>query len=73
MTIQVTHPREPSAAKVTLVRVTVPSVFRGPRLPVPFQEVVRDDAVAIALSESVEDALTVDGACVGASAGFEMV
>lgn len=39
----------------------------------PFQEIIRDDAVPIALSESFEDALTIDAACVGARAGFEVM
>lgn len=39
----------------------------------PFQEIVRDDAVSIPLAQSVEDALAVDAACMGARAGFEVV
>lgn len=53
--------------------MAVPSVFSRPGLPVPFQEVVRDDAVPIALPESFEDALTIDAACVGARAVFEVM
>ena len=50
MLIQVDHSSEPAMAKVALVRVAVPGVFCRPRLPVPFQEVIRDDAVAITLA-----------------------
>lgn len=73
MTIQVSHRSESAAAKVTLVRVAIPSVFGRPGLPVPFQKVVRDDTVPIALSEGFEDALTIDAAGAGASAVFEMM
>ncbi len=50
MLIQAGHSSEPAAAKVALIRVAVPSVLSRPSLPVPFQEVVRDDAISIALS-----------------------
>ncbi len=73
MAIQVARSSEPAAAKVALVCVTVPGIFSRPGLGVPFQEVVRDDAVSIALPQSVEDALTVDAACVWARAGLEVM
>ena len=50
MTIQVAHSSEPAATKIALVRVTVPGIFGRPGPLVPFQEVVRDDAISIALS-----------------------
>lgn len=73
MTIEVARSSESAAAKVALVCVAVPGVFSRPGLPVPFQEVVRNDAVSIALSQGVEDTLTVDAACVWARAGFEVM
>lgn len=73
MAIQVAYGSEPAVAKVALVGVTVPSVFSRPGLPMPFQEIVRDDAVSIALSQRAEDTLTVDAACVLARAGFEVM
>ena len=73
MTIQITHSSEFAAAKVALVCMAVPGIFRGPGLPVPFQEVVCDDAIPIALSQGAEDALTVNAACVWARAGFKMI
>ena len=73
MAMQVSHSSEPAAAKVALICVTVPGVFSRPGLPVPFQEVVRDNAVPIALSEGAEDALTVDAPCARARAGLEVM
>ncbi|CAF9911288.1 MAG: hypothetical protein ALECFALPRED_007222 [Alectoria fallacina] len=73
MATQVAHGSELAAAEIALVRVAIPGVVGRPGLPVPFQEVVRDDAVSIALSQGVEDALTVDAACVWASAVFEVM
>ena len=73
MAIQVSHSSEPSAAEVALICLAVPGVFSRPGLPVPFQKVVRDDPVSIALSEGAEYALTVDAACAGARARFEVV
>ena len=52
MTIQVAHSSELAAAKVALVCVAVPGVINRPRFGpfMPFQEIVRDDTVSIALS-----------------------
>lgn len=73
MTIQVAHSSKRTAAQVALVCMAIPGVFGRPGLPVPFQEVVRDDTVSIALSQGAEDALTVDAAGVWARAAFEVV
>lgn len=73
MTVKVAHSSKHAAAKVALVCVAVPSVLSRPGLSVPFQEIVRDDTVSIALSQGAEDALTVDAACVWARAAFEMM
>ena len=49
MAVEVARSSEPAVAKVALVCMTVPGVSGRPDLRVPFQEVVRDDAVSIAL------------------------
>ena len=64
MTIQVAHSSKSAAAKVALVCMAILDVFTRPGLVVTFYEVIRDDTGSTALSQGLEDALTVDATCV---------
>lgn len=74
VTIQAVYRRELAVAEIAFVEpVRVAGVFSGPGFVVPFEEVVRDDAVAVTLPQGAEDGFAVDAGSVRAGAGLEVV
>ena len=55
-----------AVTKIALEAAAVPGVVDHPGVSLPLQEVLRDDAVAIAFPHGLENALAVDVRCIGA-------
>ena len=70
---QASSRRKFAVTKIALEAQAVPGVVDHPCVSLPLQEVLRDDAVSIALPQGFENALAVDMRCLGAGASFEMV
>jgi len=73
MLTQSSEPIPYTMADITFVAITVPGVLGYGEVPMPFEEVLGDEAVGVFGADEVVDGLAVDVGGVGAGSGFEVV